>query len=286
MDLVRQLFDAVNRSDAVAVAACYHPACILEHVFTDDAGVYEGHARVRERWAREFQDYAGACAGQRRIEVRTISGLETGWGWARADWHTVLTSRDGRERRERGHSHFWVEDGLIRRHRSVRREDDAPVDAAPPAPDAVERSSARQYPTRPIVGVGAVILTGDRQVVLVKRRYEPLAGQWSLPGGTLDVGETLEAGTAREIHEETGLIVDVGPVVEVFDRILVDEAGRVRYHFVLIDYLCRPREGKLLAGSDVAEVALVDAGAVGPFRLSEKAQSVIRRALERGAAAW
>ena len=92
--------------------------------------------------------------------------------------------------------------------------------------------SDREYPARPIVGVGAVILVSpaDAQamgwgarletpgVILVKRRFEPLAGQWSLPGGTLEVGETLEAGIAREVEEETGLTVDVGPIVEVFDR--------------------------------------------------------------------
>ncbi len=97
--------------------------------------------------------------------------------------------------------------------------------------------SDREYPSRPIVGVGAVILVSPDEarrlgwatplsepgVVLVKRRFEPLAGQWSLPGGAVEVGETLEAGVAREIVEETGLTVDVGPIVEVFDRIFRDE---------------------------------------------------------------
>ena len=78
------------------------------------------------------------------------------------------------------------------------------------------------------------------KVVLVKRRFEPLAGQWSLPGGRLELGETLEAGLAREMLEETGLEVEVGPVVDVFDRILLDPERKVRYHYVLIDYLCRP----------------------------------------------
>ena len=99
--------------------------------------------------------------------------------------------------------------------------------------------SDREYPARPIVGVGAVILVSPVEaramgwaerldgtgIVLVKRRFEPLAGQWSLPGGTLEVGETLTAGLAREVVEETGLTVDVGPMVEVFDRIFVDDAG-------------------------------------------------------------
>ena len=75
--------------------------------------------------------------------------------------------------------------------------------------------SAREYPSQPVVGIGAIVVDDAGRVLLVKRRYEPLAGQWSLPGGALEVGETLEAGVAREILEETGLVVDVGPVVEV-----------------------------------------------------------------------
>ena len=139
--------------------------------------------------------------------------------------------------------------------------------------------TSRRYPKRPIVGVGAVVLTEDGRVVLVKRGHEPLAGQWSLPGGTLEVGESLEAGVAREIREETGLEVHVGPVVEVFDRILLDTDGRVRYHFVLIDYVCRPIGGTLQAGSDVADAVLVDPAELAPFRLTPKAAAVIERAL-------
>jgi ADP-ribose pyrophosphatase YjhB (NUDIX family) len=108
-----------------------------------------------------------------------------------------------------------------------------------------EGSSERRYPTRPLVGVGAAIFSDDRKVLLVKRRQEPLARQWSLPGGMLEL-ETLEAGTAREILEETGLIIHVGPVVEVLDRILLDDTGRITI-FVLIDYLCHVRGGVLAA---------------------------------------
>jgi mutator protein MutT len=137
----------------------------------------------------------------------------------------------------------------------------------------------RQYPERPIVGVGAVIVN-DGRVVLVKRRYEPLAGRWSLPGGTLELGETLEAGVAREMREETGLDVEVGPVIEVFDRILLDDERRVRYHFVLVDYLCWPMAGELRAGSDVDEAVLVDPGELALYRLTAKATAVIQRGLE------
>jgi 8-oxo-dGTP diphosphatase len=166
--------------------------------------------------------------------------------------------------------------------------------------------SDRRYPDRPIVGVGAAILvdadcridgipgTGQapRSVVLVKRRFEPLAGHWSLPGGALEVGETLEAGVAREILEETGLIVEVGPVIEVFDRIMFDEvaagdatgqgAQRVLHHYVLIDYLCRPNGGVFQAGSDVSDVVLADPGALAQYGVTPKVESVVARALELG----
>ena len=136
----------------------------------------------------------------------------------------------------------------------------------------------REYPERPIVGVGGVIVD-DGRVVLIRRRFEPLAGEWSLPGGTLEVGETLEAGVAREMEEETGLQVEVGPVVEVFDRIMRDDAGRVRFHFVLVDFLCWPVGGALAAASDVSAAALVDPLELGPYGLTAKATGVIERAM-------
>jgi 8-oxo-dGTP diphosphatase len=141
------------------------------------------------------------------------------------------------------------------------------------------RPDTRQYPERPIVGVGAVIVEGGN-VVIVKRRYEPLAGRWSLPGGTLELGETLETAVAREMREETGLDVEVGPVIEVFDRIILDGERRVRYHFVLVDYLCWPVGGELQAGSDVDEAVLVDPASLDAYDLTVKAQAVIDRALE------
>ena len=141
------------------------------------------------------------------------------------------------------------------------------------------RSDRREYPERPIVGVGAVIVR-DGRVLVVRRRFEPLAGRWSLPGGTLELGETLEAGVAREMREETGLDVEVGPVIEVFDRILLDEARRVRYHFVLVDYLCWPVGGELRPGSDVDSAIFVDPAGLGPYDLTVKARAVIDRALD------
>jgi 8-oxo-dGTP diphosphatase len=140
-------------------------------------------------------------------------------------------------------------------------------------------SEGRKYPERPYVGVGAVIVHEGR-VVLVKRRYEPLAGQWSIPGGAVEIGETLEASVAREMLEETGFEVEVGPVIEVLDRITRDESSRVLYHFVLVDYLCRPIGGELRAGTDVAEAVLVDPSELGEYALTDKAIAVIERALE------
>jgi len=128
------------------------------------------------------------------------------------------------------------------------------------------------------VGVGAVIVD-DGKVVLVKRKYEPLKGQWSLPGGMVEIGETLESALAREMLEETSLRVDVGPVIEVFDRIMRDEEHRVRYHFVLVDYLCWPADGLLQAGSDVDMAIWADPTALGRYALTEKATSVIQRGL-------
>jgi 8-oxo-dGTP diphosphatase len=137
----------------------------------------------------------------------------------------------------------------------------------------------RQYPDRPFVGVGAVIVNDDR-VVLIKRRYEPLAGRWSLPGGTVEVGETLEECLVREMREETGLDVEVGPVIEVFDRITRDDSGRVQYHFVLVDYVCRPVGGVLTAGSDVEDALWVHPSDLSRFDLTAKATAVVERALE------
>lgn len=142
-----------------------------------------------------------------------------------------------------------------------------------------DRRDRREYPARPIVGVGAVIVR-DGRVLIVRRRYEPLAGRWSLPGGTLELGETLEAGVAREMQEETGLDVGVGPIIEVFDRILLDEARRVRYHFVLVDYLCWPVGGELRPGSDVDSAVFVGPADLEPYDLTVKARAVIDRALE------
>src|SRR5512144_967087 len=102
----------------------------------------------------------------------------------------------------------------------------------------------RRYPRRPMVGVGAIILDGDR-IVMAQRGKEPLKGWWSLPGGLLEVGEALKDGVRREVREETGLEVEPLGVLEIFERIMRDERGAPEYHYVLIDYVCRVVGGDL-----------------------------------------
>ena len=140
-------------------------------------------------------------------------------------------------------------------------------------------TDTRKYPDRPYVGVGAVIVQ-DGKVLIVKRKYDPLAGQWSLPGGGVELGETLEDSIVREMLEETGLEIEVGPVIEVFDRITRDSSGQVRYHFVLVDYLCWPVGGELQASSDVEDARFVEPADLAHYNLTLKANQVIERALE------
>ena len=136
----------------------------------------------------------------------------------------------------------------------------------------------REYPSRPFVGVGAVVVDSGRGV-LVRRAQPPLAGRWSLPGGAVELGETLAQAVRRELLEETGLHVTVGPVVDVLDRITRDAAGQVQYHYVLVDYLCWREGGILAAGSDVGEVTWAPALELEPYGLTDAALAVIDRAL-------
>jgi 8-oxo-dGTP diphosphatase len=133
----------------------------------------------------------------------------------------------------------------------------------------------RRFPAHPIVGVGGVVIHNDR-VLLGKRAHEPLMGEWSLPGGAVEIGETLEAAVARELFEETGLHVEVGPVIEVFDRITRASDGCVEFHFVIVDYLCSVvRPGELQPGSDVEALQWARENELSAYRLTDKALSVV-----------
>ncbi len=138
----------------------------------------------------------------------------------------------------------------------------------------------RDYPERPIIGVGAVIVDNGR-VLLVRRAAEPLKGEWSVPGGVLELGEKLRDGARRETFEETGLQVEVGEVLDVFDSIFTDHDGRTQYHFVLIDFLCRPISGEAVAASDVSDVRWVREDDLPAMKLRPSIEGVVRKALAR-----
>lgn len=137
----------------------------------------------------------------------------------------------------------------------------------------------REYPERPIIGVGGVVIS-DGRVLLVRRGGPPLQGQWSIPGGILEVGETLIEGVRRELAEETGIDVRVRTLIEVFERIERDPSGKAQYHFVVLDYLCDAVRGIARAGSDVSEVAWAAPFELEKYSLTEIAGRVIRKAFE------
>jgi mutator protein MutT len=138
----------------------------------------------------------------------------------------------------------------------------------------------REYPDVPLVGVGAIIIERD-QVVLVKRGQAPLQGQWSIPGGMLEVGETLREAAVREVLEETGLQVEVGELLGVFDRILRDAEERTLYHYVLIDFLCRRIAGEPLAACDATEARWFSRAEIGQLSLAEDTVKVIELGFEK-----
>ena len=137
----------------------------------------------------------------------------------------------------------------------------------------------REYPETPRIGVGAVVIHEGR-VLLVKRGHPPLAGEWSIPGGVLEVGETVREAAAREALEETGLVVEPKELLGVFDRILRDPAGKLQYHYVLIDFLCRRVGGEVCAASDAAEVRWCTPAEVETLPLPKDTAEVIRLGFE------
>jgi 8-oxo-dGTP diphosphatase len=145
-------------------------------------------------------------------------------------------------------------------------------------------ASSREYPERPVVGIGGVIIDQGR-ALLIRRGSEPLLGEWSIPGGALELGESLEEGVARELLEETGIEVRVLDLIEIFDRIYLQDGSAgagvkrgPRFHFVIADYLCERLSGDPRAGSDVTDVAFAHEDELTRFHLTETATRVVKKA--------
>ena len=143
---------------------------------------------------------------------------------------------------------------------------------------------SREYPDRPLVGVGGVIIDRER-TVLIRRGTEPLLGEWSIPGGSLEIGETLEEGVTRELLEETGLQVRVLELIELFDRIYLENGSapgrgkrKPRFHYVIADYLCEIMGGEPRAGSDVTDLAFAREDELAKFHLTETATRILKKA--------
>jgi 8-oxo-dGTP diphosphatase len=143
---------------------------------------------------------------------------------------------------------------------------------------AVETTMRREYPKHPLVGVGGVVI--DRgHALLIRRGREPLKGQWSIPGGMLELGEELTSGVRRELKEETGLDVEPLECILVFDRIMRN-GRRVKYHYVIVDYLCRKKRGRLRPASDVTDARWVKRKDLPRYHLTEMASLLILRAFK------
>ncbi len=147
----------------------------------------------------------------------------------------------------------------------------------------MHKTMSREYPDRPIAGVGAIVIA-DGRVLLIRRSSPPRDGQWSLPGGAQEPGETFAEACAREVREETGLTVEVLGIVDVVDSITRDDSGRVRFHYLLVDVLARPTGGALKAGGDAADARWFAPDEAFALPLWQETARVIRKGLEMAAA--
>lgn len=141
----------------------------------------------------------------------------------------------------------------------------------------------RRYPHRPYAGVGAIIFRG-RDVLLVKRGSAPAIGKWSIPGGLVELGESLEASVCRETLEEVGLQVKVIDLVAALDRVILDNERRIEYHYILLDFLCEVTGGDLRAATDADDCLFVPLDELSRYELTRGTEKVIRRAFEKSAA--
>ena len=141
----------------------------------------------------------------------------------------------------------------------------------------------REYPDRPLVGVGVVIFRGD-EVLLIRRGKQPRLGQWSLPGGLQELGETVFQAALREVREECGIEIDATGVIDIVDAITPDDAGRVRFHYTLVEVLAEWRAGEPVAGDDAMAVAWFDPEAVGALGMWEQTVRIIAKGLAMRAA--
>ena len=138
--------------------------------------------------------------------------------------------------------------------------------------------SDRRYPARPVLAVGALIFDAENRILLIERGQEPLRGYWSLPGGAVETGETLETALRREVAEETGLEVTIEGLHEIFERITPDADGRAEFHYVIIDYICGAAGGALRAASDAASARWFAREELAALRITPGSLPVIERA--------
>jgi mutator protein MutT len=138
----------------------------------------------------------------------------------------------------------------------------------------------RLYPKQPLVGVGVVLVCSGK-ILLEKRKNEPGKGKWSIPGGLVELGEEAEQTAIREVREETGLTVGKPELIDVLDNVELDEDGRVKYHFVIIDYFLRLKGGTLKASSDAAELRWVNLDDVESYVLTGAFREFFVRNYER-----
>ena len=181
----------------------------------------------------------------------------------------------------RCHPERSEESGLFNRLRSCLCQDDRKIGFVIACGKNPRRTDIKRlYPDRPLVGVGAVIFRGQ-EFLLVRRGQEPALGAWSLPGGLVEVGETLEEAVRREILEETGLTVRILGITAVLERIYRDGDHNIPYHYVLIDFACDYVSGNLAPASDITDARFVTLDRLPEFAVASFTEEAARRAFEQ-----